>query len=926
VPDFGTLTYALQASLSAETVARLASEAQLQSRSEKNQISGYLGIDGSGYVDVDFIPDIPESKITGLGTDLANKAELSGGNSFSGDQSVDGKLSTSGANNIEAGGEVHSHGQKIDFGHSTWGIDRTGVTATSSIINSALAVFTGNGRGGKAVIPPGIYNWDDEIVVPDFVHLHIESGVYGLRLKSTANTKPHIRILGSNSKVTIDGLLESQCNTPHGIVKFGPDTVTGRMGRIINGNTHLFNDDPGFAFTSGMVGLFVEVKNAGPPGVSGGHLDTKIDTFVNANEVILHAAAQQSVTGAVFRVGPASSTLGNTVDGRGTLRGARYIINSFTQVAPPFGHRATINSGSVNLVAPDATFKQSDADAKVPIAIKGAGPSGGLLATFIDVYYPADGSVDLGVAASTSVVDADYAYRTGATISLSDPTLVNTASGSFTTAGIVGKRVVIDGAGPGGGILDTTIDSVPTQNGKQFRLSSPAITAVGNAAYRIGNGATLTAGNKVVSIPIGLTIDPVMIGMAFTGVNANVSTNSGLIPPFHSIITAVDTVAKTITLLDTPPVTISNTNYRIQSDCGIEFDNEPNGAGGNGTYQNTARDLRVEQFGTMERRVNEANANTVIDLQPRRISQLLHHGLESGEDLVIGGFANACPDLEAMVRIDGASLGRVMGVQGEPGGVSRPYLIDALPGDNVRTYVTGVVSKNVYIDITSNMSLGGTSNGETVTITDRDNWTLSRVRPMDGLVHKIKAGTISDADFIRLAESGLTGVDTTNKRVYVRMGGTWYYAPYISSPASSTIDLKTVLVNMGLITGSGATPLDLNGGMLTSGKAKFLSGLIEAPPVAHGSVGGSVSCDVSVSSVHTLTLTGDTTISVSNVSSTGTVYLTLEVSNASNYAVTLPAAFKWPSGAAGSWNGEAMWTWMTRDGGTIWKMNGASLA
>lgn len=42
-----------------------------------------------------------------------------------------------------------------------------------------------------------------------------------------------------------------------------------------------------------------------------------------------------------------------------------------------------------------------------------------------------------------------------------------------------------------------------------------------------------------------------------------------------------------------------------------------------------------------------------------------------------------------------------------------------------------------------------------------------------GVTH---AGAVSDADFAETPDNGMLGVDTTNSRLYIRVGGTWKYA------------------------------------------------------------------------------------------------------------------------------------------------------
>lgn len=48
-----------------------------------------------------------------------------------------------------------------------------------------------------------------------------------------------------------------------------------------------------------------------------------------------------------------------------------------------------------------------------------------------------------------------------------------------------------------------------------------------------------------------------------------------------------------------------------------------------------------------------------------------------------------------------------------------------------------------------------------------------RVNFTDGLTTKVKAGAIADGDFSGTPPDGTVGIDTTNSRIYVRIGGTW---------------------------------------------------------------------------------------------------------------------------------------------------------
>jgi hypothetical protein len=51
------------------------------------------------------------------------------------------------------------------------------------------------------------------------------------------------------------------------------------------------------------------------------------------------------------------------------------------------------------------------------------------------------------------------------------------------------------------------------------------------------------------------------------------------------------------------------------------------------------------------------------------------------------------------------------------------------------------------------------------------------LQSVGGIVTKVKAGIPVDSDFVAgIQQSGLIAVDTTNNRLYVRVGTTWKYA------------------------------------------------------------------------------------------------------------------------------------------------------
>lgn len=89
---------------------------------------------------------------------------------------------------------------------------------------------------------------------------------------------------------------------------------------------------------------------------------------------------------------------------------------------------------------------------------------------------------------------------------------------------------------------------------------------------------------------------------------------------------------------------------------------------------------------------------------------------------------------------------------------------------------------------------------------------------------------------------------------------------------------------------------------------------------------GTATLDCSAANVFSITLTEATTFAFSNVPASGNAYgLTLEITqdaSASSFAVTWPAAIKWPIGVAPSLTTTAsaidIVTMYTHDGGTTW--------
>lgn len=94
---------------------------------------------------------------------------------------------------------------------------------------------------------------------------------------------------------------------------------------------------------------------------------------------------------------------------------------------------------------------------------------------------------------------------------------------------------------------------------------------------------------------------------------------------------------------------------------------------------------------------------------------------------------------------------------------------------------TSCISAAIHFSSDSNESRGGMvfrSAGDTNLYSVAANVlkTDDQLRVSDGITTKIKAGIPADGDFTATPESGTIAVDTTNSRIYVRVGSTWKYA------------------------------------------------------------------------------------------------------------------------------------------------------
>ncbi|MGL4961245.1 MAG: hypothetical protein ACRC67_08420 [Inquilinus sp.] len=141
---------------------------------------------------------------------------------------------------------------------------------------------------------------------------------------------------------------------------------------------------------------------------------------------------------------------------------------------------ATISTGSTDLTTSAGPF--SSADVNKVIWVPGAGPGGGILISTV-AQYNTSTNVTLSVPASTSLTNAPTTIILGyqATSAMRDITIntgssVLTSATSVFSAADVKKLIFVPGAGPAGGVLISTIETVTS--GTQIILSDAAATSL----------------------------------------------------------------------------------------------------------------------------------------------------------------------------------------------------------------------------------------------------------------------------------------------------------------------------------------------------------------------------------------------------------------------------------------------------------------
>lgn len=95
------------------------------------------------------------------------------------------------------------------------------------------------------------------------------------------------------------------------------------------------------------------------------------------------------------------------------------------------------------------------------------------------------------------------------------------------------------------------------------------------------------------------------------------------------------------------------------------------------------------------------------------------------------------------------------------------------------SWVTNDTNARCLIDAAGLITWGsGSASGDTTLYRSAANVlkTDDQFVATDGLTTRVKAGVVADTDFTATPASGTIAVDTTNSRIYVRVGSTWKYA------------------------------------------------------------------------------------------------------------------------------------------------------
>lgn len=191
-------------------------------------------------------------------------------------------------------------------------------------------------------------------------------------------------------------------------------------------------------------------------------------------------------------------------------------------------------------------------------------------------------------------------------------------------------------------------------------------------------------------------------------------------------------------------------------------------ANGGATYQNIVRDVTLDFLGTGILISDVANANEFHGIQWKNIldycvdfnANTAFRGAD--ENAVIGGFVHASANVTCFI-FRNCVYNVVMGTRLEPGGTAVAANFDATSLEN-------------YVQVMDNLSGAPVDLGTRNTLVAKARYTGQRLIGNDGLATKAKAGAVVDGDFAYAPISGLMALDTSNNRLYNRVGATWKYA------------------------------------------------------------------------------------------------------------------------------------------------------
>ena len=346
-------------------------------------------------------------------------------------------------------------------------------------------------------------------------------------------------------------------------------------------------------------------------------------------------------------------------------------------------------------------------------------------------------------------------------------------------------------------------------NGNFARLSGNGLIQTDNASpsgiILIGQqtvtrsvyDGVVVSGNPIVTSATANWTTNASVGQSFSIAQANTGATF-----FNTTILSIDSTNQ-ITLAAAPVLSVNpaalywGTNgnvlwaevrtVRLQGiettgNKGVFFNSPPQGSG-TGTYANKIDTVQMQRLGDGVYFGPQANANQVVNAYWYLIQDNAVHAIDSVEFLIEGGFIHNSSNVTCL-RFEKCVYGTVRGLMAEPGGGSASaYNLDA----------------NCFecsIDITANTAGPVIDLGiNNVKINKRD-FRGQKVAASLGIVTAMTAGPPTDTNFQVTtpsgsiqsnAEDGQISLDSTNNRLYARLGGTYQFTQLGSGPGALPI-------------------------------------------------------------------------------------------------------------------------------------------